>query len=71
MPNHFLVTANLNQGNSRRTDFSRDGRVLGIAVAKLDKTKILEATGMLPRGCERWNQRPSTSIPALKSARLV
>ena len=48
MPNHFLVTANLNQGNSGGPIFSRDGRVLGIAVAKLDKTKILEATGMLP-----------------------
>lgn len=48
MPNHFLVTANLNQGNSGGPIFGRDGRVLGIAVGKLDKTKILEATGMLP-----------------------
>ena len=81
MPNHFLVTANLNQGNSGGPIFSRDGRVLGIAVDKLDKTKILEATGMLPedvnvgiKGQEvrrflRSNQPPSVDARPVMTAR--
>ena len=48
MQNHFLLTANINQGNSGGPIFGRDGRVLGIAVGKLDKNKILEETGLLP-----------------------
>ena len=78
MQNHFLVTASVNQGNSGGPIFSQDGRVLGIAVAKLDKARYLETTGSLPedvnvgiKGAEirrflRSSQRPSEdSRPAL------
>jgi serine protease Do len=44
----FLVTANLNQGNSGGPIFSVDGRVLGIAVAKLDKSKYQQENQFIP-----------------------
>ena len=44
----FLITANLNQGNSGGPIFSTDGRVLGIAVAKLNKTKFLKENDSIP-----------------------
>lgn len=44
----FLITANLNQGNSGGPIYGVDGRILGIAVAKLDKTKMLKETGDIP-----------------------
>lgn len=47
-PSEFLITANLNQGNSGGPIYGVDGRILGIAVAKLDKTKMLEETGDIP-----------------------
>ena len=44
----FLITANLNQGNSGGPIFSTDGRVLGIAVAKLDKSSFFRDNETIP-----------------------
>jgi serine protease Do len=47
-PNTFQITAKLNQGNSGGPIFTREGNILGIAVAKIDKTLMLQEEGMIP-----------------------
>ncbi len=47
-PNTFLITSKMNKGNSGGPIFDRRGRLIGIAVAKLDTTKIYEKKGTLP-----------------------
>jgi S1-C subfamily serine protease/Tfp pilus assembly protein PilF len=47
-PNTFLITSKMNKGNSGGPIFDRQGRLIGIAVAKLDTTAIYEERGSLP-----------------------
>jgi serine protease Do len=47
-PNTFLITSKMNKGNSGGPIFDRQGRLIGIAVAKLDTTAIYEKKGTLP-----------------------
>jgi serine protease Do len=47
-PNLFLITSKMNKGNSGGPIFDRQGRLIGIAVAKLDTTAIYEKKGTLP-----------------------
>ena len=47
-PGTFQITAKLNQGNSGGPIFSKEGNILGIAVAKIDKTLMLQESGMIP-----------------------
>jgi len=47
-PTTFLITSKMNKGNSGGPIFDRQGRLIGIAVAKLDTTKIYEKKGNLP-----------------------
>ena len=47
-PTTFLITSKMNKGNSGGPIFDRQGRLIGIAVAKLDTTKIYEKKGTLP-----------------------
>ncbi len=47
-PGTFQITAKLNQGNSGGPIFSREGNILGIAVAKIDKSLMLQEEGMIP-----------------------
>jgi serine protease Do len=47
-PNLFLITSKMNKGNSGGPIFDRRGRLIGIAVAKLDTTAIYEKKGNLP-----------------------
>ncbi len=47
-PKTFLITSKMNKGNSGGPIFDRQGRLIGIAVAKLDTTKIYEKKGNLP-----------------------
>ena len=44
----FLLTSKLNKGNSGGPIFSDSGEIIGVAVAKLDKTLMLEETGFIP-----------------------
>ena len=47
-PKNFLITSKMNKGNSGGPIFDRRGRLIGIAVAKLDTTEIYEKKGSLP-----------------------
>ena len=47
-PGTFQITAKLNQGNSGGPIFTREGNILGIAVAKIDKTLMLQEEGTIP-----------------------
>jgi S1-C subfamily serine protease len=47
-PNTFLITSKMNKGNSGGPIFDRKGRLIGVAVAKLDTTAIYEKKGNLP-----------------------
>jgi len=47
-PNTFQITSKMNKGNSGGPIFDRQGRLIGIAVAKLNTTKIYEQKGSLP-----------------------
>ena len=44
----FQITSKLNKGNSGGPVFDRRGNLIGVAVAKLDKTKFFEKKGYLP-----------------------
>jgi len=47
-PGTFIVTSKLNKGNSGGPIFSNRGELLGVAVAKLDKTIVMEESGFIP-----------------------
>jgi len=47
-PTIFQLTSNMNKGNSGGPIFDRRGNLIGVAVAKLNKTTILEKEGFLP-----------------------
>ncbi len=47
-PGFFQITAKLNSGNSGGPIFSKEGNILGIAVMKLDKSLMLQESGMIP-----------------------
>lgn len=47
-PNTFLITAKMNKGNSGGPIFDHQGKLIGIATAKLDTTAIFEKQGTLP-----------------------
>ena len=47
-PKTFILTSKLNKGNSGGPIFSSNGELIGVAVAKLNKTKILEENDFIP-----------------------
>jgi len=47
-PDSFQVSAKMNKGNSGGAVFDTNGRVIGIAVGKLDTVKMLQGSGFLP-----------------------
>jgi serine protease Do len=47
-PTMFIITSKMNKGNSGGPIFDRTGNLIGIAVAKLDTTKIFDKKGHLP-----------------------
>jgi serine protease Do len=47
-PGTFLITSKINKGNSGGPIFDRYGRLIGVVVAKFDKTSFYEAQGYLP-----------------------
>ena len=47
-PGTFLLTSKMNKGNSGGPIFDRRGNLIGVAVAKLDKTAVYKKKGHLP-----------------------
>jgi S1-C subfamily serine protease len=47
-PDSFQVSAKMNKGNSGGAVFDTYGRLVGIAVGKLDTVKMLQGSGFLP-----------------------
>ena len=47
-PGTFILTSKLNKGNSGGPIFSSNGELIGVAVAKLNKTKIFEENDFIP-----------------------
>jgi S1-C subfamily serine protease len=63
-PGTFQITAKLNQGNSGGPIFSKEGNILGIAVAKIDKTLMLQEEGTIPEDV-------NFGIPVSRIERLI
>ena len=47
-PGTFLITSKMNKGNSGGPIFDRYGRLIGVAVAKLDTASVYDKKGYLP-----------------------
>lgn len=74
-PDSFQVSAKMNKGNSGGAVFDTSGRVIGIAVGKLDTVKMLQGSGFLPEDinfaihAERLKVVGLTVAPGQKSQR--